>query len=139
VRAVFDTNVLISAHFWHGAPNLLFAEIRNWNIRLVISPELMAEFAAVIGRAKFDPILQRTGRTRPAILGALRQVAEMIDPPPLPIPVCRDPEDDKVLALARAALPDFIVSGDKDLLTLGNYAGIEIIKPADALTKLQQP
>jgi predicted nucleic acid-binding protein len=60
----------------------------------------------------------------------------MLDPPPLPMPVCRDPDDDKILALARAAQADVIISGDKDLLTLGSFQAIRILTPADALAAI---
>jgi uncharacterized protein len=42
-------------------------------------------------------------------------------------PVCRDPNDDHVLAAAIAANADCIVSGDRDLLVLGKYQGIHIV------------
>ena len=63
-------------------------------------------------------------------------LAEVIDPPPLPHPVCRDPDDDEVLALAIAAKVDLIVSGDNDLLSLGNFEGVPIIAPAHAVRRI---
>ena len=47
--------------------------------------------------------------------------------------MCRDADDDDVLALAIAARVDLIVSGDGDLLSLGSFAGIPIIAPAQAV------
>jgi predicted nucleic acid-binding protein len=47
--------------------------------------------------------------------------------------VCRDPDDDAVLALAIAAGADLIVSCDKGLLTIKNFQSIAIITPAEAL------
>jgi putative PIN family toxin of toxin-antitoxin system len=136
VRAVIDTNVLISAHFWRGAPHALFAHVRNGDLNLILSPALLAEFAQVTGRAKFQTILRRAGRPQSQILAELFQLAEMIDPPPLPAPVCRDPDDDKLLALARAAKADIIISGDQDLLTLGRFDEIRILSPAEVLASL---
>ena len=69
-------------------------------------------------------------------LGELRRLAEILDPPPLPAPVSRDPSDDAVLALATAAQPDLIITGDADLLSLGSHAGIPIIDPAEAVTRI---
>jgi putative PIN family toxin of toxin-antitoxin system len=45
-------------------------------------------------------------------------------PPRLPQPVCREPNDDEVLALALLAQADVIVSGDNDLLVLQSLEGI---------------
>ena len=69
------------------------------------------------------------------MLSALRQLAEIVDPPPLPVPVSRDPDDDAVLALAVASRADLIVSGDADLLILGDYAGISIVDAAAAVAR----
>ena len=67
----------------------------------------------------------------------LAELAEVIDPPPLPQPVCRDPDDDEVLALAIAAKVELIVSGDKDLLSLGSFEGIPILAPAQAVSLIE--
>ena len=102
-------------------------------VSLISSPALLAELADVIGRAKFDAILTRTNTSRERSLAELRRLAEIIEPPPLPRPVCRDPDDDKVLALALAAKVAFIVSGDKDLLSLSSFEGVPIVAPAEAI------
>jgi uncharacterized protein len=47
------------------------------------------------------------------------------------IAICRDPDDDKFLSCAVSANATWIVSGDKDLLTLNEVEGIPIVKPAD--------
>ena len=66
----------------------------------------------------------------------MRQLAEVVDPPPLTRPVCRDPDDDAVLALVLAAKVDWTVSGDDDLLVLQAFEGIAIITPAQALLRI---
>ena len=101
------------------------------------SPALLAELADVIGRAKFDAILTKTNTSRERSLAEVRQLAEVIEPPPLPQPVCRDPDDDEVLALALAAQVELIVSGDDDLLSLGSFEGISIIAPAQAVKVIE--
>jgi predicted nucleic acid-binding protein len=63
----------------------------------------------------------------------VRQLIEVVEPAPLPQPVCRDPDDDEVLALALAARAELIVSGDNDLLVLQQFEGIPIVTPAQAL------
>ena len=57
--------------------------------------------------------------------------------PALTSKVCRDPDDDAVLACAKAANADFIVSGDQDLLVLQAFEGIQIVTAAQALERLR--
>ena len=133
MRAVIDTNVLLSGLLWHGAPHALLQAARDGSLILVSSPALLAELERVIQRPKFDAILTRSATSCDQALAELRQLAEVIEPAPLSQPVCRDPDDDAVLALAQAARADCIVSGDDDLLALDNYLGIPIIAPAQAV------
>jgi putative PIN family toxin of toxin-antitoxin system len=137
VRAVIDTNVLLAGLLWHGPPHALLEQVRAGRVSLVSSPVLLAELADVIGRAKFDAILTRTNTSRERSLAEVRRLAEVIDPPALPQPVCRDPDDDQVLALAIAAKVELIVSGDNDLLLLGSFEGIPIIASAQAVSVIE--
>ncbi len=132
MRAVIDTNVLLAALLWRGPPHALLEQVRAGTLSMVSSPALLAELADVIGRAKFDAILVKTNTSRERSLAQVRQLADVIEPPPLREPVCRDPDDDQVLALALAAKVDLIVSGDNDLLSLGSFEGIPIVAPAQA-------
>jgi putative PIN family toxin of toxin-antitoxin system len=136
VRIVIDTNVLLSALLWHGGPHALFEKVRTGTVELMMSHALMEELAEVITRPKFASILQRTTRTPERILNELRALAEMVAASPLPQPVCRDPDDDVVLACALAAQADLIVSGDDDLLVLKTFRGIPIVSASDALRRI---
>jgi putative PIN family toxin of toxin-antitoxin system len=109
VRAVVDINVLLSGLFWHGPPHLLLEQIRNGRLTLVSSPGLLADLADVLGRPKFQAVLTRSGTRAEAVLAELSQLAEIIDSPPLPAPVSRDPDDDAVLALAVASQVDLVI------------------------------
>jgi uncharacterized protein len=60
----------------------------------------------------------------------------VVQPEALPAPVCRDADDDVILATARAGKVDLTVTGDKGLLVLGNYLGIPIETPAECLARL---
>ena len=133
MRAVIDTNALLAGLLWRGPPHALLQHVRAGTVALVSSPALMADLADVIGRPKLDLILTRTNTLRERSSPEVRRLAEMIEPPPLPHPVCRDPDDDQVLALALAAKVELIVSGDNDLVSIGSFEGIPIIAPADAV------
>lgn len=106
MRAVIDTNVLLSALLWRGTPHLLLEQVRDSSVTLISSPALLAELAEGIARPKFDVMLVRSNTSRAQTLAQVRQLAEVVDPPPLAQPVCRDPDDDAVLALAIAAQAD---------------------------------
>ena len=138
MRAVIDTNVLLSGLLWRGAPHALIEHVQAGTLSMVSSPTLLAELAEVISRAKFDDILARSNTSRERSLAEMRQLAEVIVPPPLPQPVCRDPDDDHVLACALAAQSDLIVSGDADLLNLREYQSIRIVAAAEALRLIER-
>jgi putative PIN family toxin of toxin-antitoxin system len=135
VRAVVDTKVLLSG-FWRGRPDVLLEQARAGALTLISSPALLAELAEVMNRPKFQEILARSSTDLEPTLGELRRLAEIIDAPRLPAPVSRDPSDDAVLALATASQADLIITGDAAFLTLGSHAGIPIINPAEAITRI---
>jgi len=57
------------------------------------------------------------------------------DPPPPYPAVCRDPGDDYLVALARAAAVDALVTGDRDLLELEDI-GVAVITPRELIERL---
>lgn len=63
-------------------------------------------------------------------------LCEIVSPAPLIDPVCRDTDDDSVLACAKAAKANLIVSGDQDLLVLQAFEGIPIVTAVQALERL---
>lgn len=137
MRVVIDTNVLVSGLLWRGPPHTVIEYIRDGTLTFVTSPALLAEFDDVIHRPKFRTILSKCRITPDELLEELRQLAELIiDPTPLLVPVCRDPDDDAVLALAVAGQADLIVSGNSDLLTLGAYDRIRIIDAATCVAEI---
>jgi putative PIN family toxin of toxin-antitoxin system len=126
VTVVLDTNVLFAALVTQGLCRELF-QLAVLRRALVSSPALMAELEGVIRR--------KLGRSPPAdaFLRELRRHAKMVDPNPPPVPVCRDPDDDVVLASALRAKARIIVTGDGDLLTLHRHRGIRILSPRQFL------
>lgn len=134
MRLVIDTNVVLSGLLWQGSPHALMELARNGAVALVSSPALIEELADVLRREKFAGILARSGYTVDQVLDDIQRLTQIITPPPLPEAVCRDPDDDAVLAVTLAAQADLIVSGDDDLLALQSFQGIPILTPAEALT-----
>lgn len=138
MRAVVDVHVLVSALFWQGTPHALIERVRDGSLRLISSPALLAELAEVLDRPRLADILSRSNTSPDHALAQIQTLAEVIVPPPLPEPVCRDPDDDAVLALAVAARADVIISGDADLLDLDTFQGIPIVSPAQELLRVEE-
>jgi putative PIN family toxin of toxin-antitoxin system len=99
--------------------------------RLILSQAVEDEYRAVIVRAKFDRFVSRERRQR--ILDIVLVAAERIEPTEV-VRECRDPKDDKYLALAAAGTADVIVSSDaRHLLPMHPWRGISILSPSDYL------
>jgi putative PIN family toxin of toxin-antitoxin system len=96
---------------------------------------LLEELSEVLTRPVATRQLAMIGRSPRDVLADYLAIIEL-EPQPLPQPVCRDPDDDHVLACALTAAADLIVSGDRDLLDLGAFGAIRILKPSEALAEL---
>ncbi len=129
VRGVFDNNVLVSGALLAGVPRQAFDKLLD-NGTVLISVPVLLELAEVLNREKFDKYVTHDERMR-FMVGFLK-VAEMIETGET-IAVCRDPKDDKLLELAVSGNADFLVTGDKDLLVLNPFRGVEIITPREFL------
>jgi putative PIN family toxin of toxin-antitoxin system len=113
VRAVIDTNLVVSALLWGGTPERLIEAAGEGTIQLVTSQALIAELSELLNRAKFAAKLTARKLRAQHILERYLLVAETIEAPANIVPtVTRDPDDDAVLACALAANVDLIVSGD---------------------------
>ncbi len=138
MRAVIDTNLLVSGLLWGRTPGQLMAAAQAGTLRLCTSEYLLAELGSVLSRAKFGARLTARGVTADAVLTSARSICEIFDPPAMQVPNdLRDPKDLAVLACAVSAEADVIITGDKDLLTLNRFRDIPIITVADALARLR--
>jgi putative PIN family toxin of toxin-antitoxin system len=137
MRWVLDTNILVSALIWRGMPRRLLEEGFAAGVRFHGSLALLAELREVLWYPKLLEIERQRGLDPAALFDAARAILRVSESPPLPAPVCRDPDDDAVLACALAAKAGLIVSGDKDLLALGHFQRIPIVTAAQALARLQ--
>jgi len=131
VRVVLDTNVFIAAVVADGLCRDL-VRVRVLPNTLITSEPLLHELRT-ISRAKFavDPV-------ELPLLEQLNEEAEIVTPAELRGRVCRDKDDDVVLATALAGKADVIVTGDDDLLVLKKFRGIEILSPRQFLEVLDR-
>jgi putative PIN family toxin of toxin-antitoxin system len=117
VRAVIDPNVLVSAAISPaGPPRQILTAWTDERFELIASPTLLAELAKVLARSKFRRYISAALVTE--LIDGLSEDAVIVKDPPDPPGISPDPDDDYLIALARAVGADYIVSGDRDLLDL---------------------
>ncbi len=125
MRVVLDTNVLVSALHFGGRPRRLLADVLGGDHALIIGPAILSELEAVLVET-----CGWAGDRAAAVRAELEAIAEVVTPVEIPR-VCRDPDDDQVLAIAITGSADALVTGDADLLALGAYAGVNVSSVAD--------
>ena len=138
MRLVVDTKVVVSALLWQGVPGRLLDLAGEQQVRLFASRALLDELADVLGRKKLAGSVAATGLTVPEMMTNYRRVITLVTARQLPQRISADADDDVVLATAKAARADLIVSGDrKHLLSLGRFEGIPIVSVAQAVAMLE--
>ena len=136
-RWVIDTNVVVSAMLWQGTPGRVIALAGENEVRLFTSRVLLDELAATLAKDKLAKHVAATGLSVAQMLIDYRSITTLVSARQLEQQVSRDADDDAVLACARAARADLVVSGDDDLLVLGSFQGIRIVTPIEAVKKLR--
>lgn len=136
MKVILDTNVWVSGIFWLGGiPFQILGFFDKHRFKLVISQKT------------FEEIVTRTERIRKRYqfglarkeeyLDFIRQHALFVKPTTLPS-ICRDPDDNHLLAAAEASKANYLVTGDKDLLVLRKHKRTRIISPKDFLAILKK-
>ncbi len=125
-RFVLDTNVVISALLLeHSLARRAFDQAFARG-EILISPETVSELYEVLQREKFHKYVTETERA--AFIAAFVRAGRLVEVTHR-VHICRDPRDDKFLALALSGKAACIVSGDKDLLALHPFHGVKILTP----------
>jgi len=135
VRVVLDTNVWISGWLWGGIPGQLIIMAVNQQITVFASEDLLSELENSLSGGKLQSKIQSLGATVQILVSRTRQLVELSPVTPVDVPQLRDQDDVIIIAVALAANADVIVTGDQDLLTLNEFAGIPIVTPKDFLNR----
>jgi putative PIN family toxin of toxin-antitoxin system len=130
VRVVLDTNAVISALLFSGVSSKLVSLWQNGLITPLLSREILDEYLRVLSYPKFQ---LSDEEIKELIQQEILPFAEVVKPKRRWRVVRRDPSDNKFLECAVAGRASVIISGDKDLLSLGSFRRIRIQSPAQFL------
>ena len=125
-KIVFDTNVLVSALLFKTSKSRLAYEKALLNHQIISSLECYKELVEVLSRPKFSKYFSEIDKSIFLINYFHSTQFVKVN---IVVEDCRDPKDNKFLALAFEHSSDFIVSGDNDLLMLNPYKNIPIVTP----------
>ncbi|OLS15798.1 MAG: PilT protein domain-containing protein [Promethearchaeota archaeon CR_4] len=135
MRVTLDTNILISALGWQGGLEYqIVLRCFQHNLELVISPEILVEFKQVALRPKFGFSLEDIED----FITALIESSDFVLPEEKISIIKDDPKDNIFLETAVTGHAQYIISGDKHLLNLGEFQGIQILRSSDFLAVLKR-
>ncbi|MCK9386852.1 MAG: putative toxin-antitoxin system toxin component, PIN family [Sulfuritalea sp.] len=133
-RIVIDTGVLVSAAIRPESIPALALEKAFLHFEVCASEETMAELETVLLREKFDRYASMD--LRQTFLAGLRKRAALFAVTQ-DVSDCRDPKDNKFLALAATAEAELIVASDPHLSDMHPWRGIPIMPPAAFLVGIR--
>ena len=131
MKIVVDTNVIISGVFFNGLPYRFLNEIVSNEIEIVASEEIINEYYNI----SEELVKSKTGKFNKELFDIVIDKIKIINTQ-TKINVCRDPDDNKFLECAVDGRAIYVVSGDKDLLTIQQYQGVLIVSVADYYSEI---
>ena len=132
VRAAIDTNIILSALVFSRGKLSRFRQLwQDEQLTPLVSKPTVTELLRVLAYPKF----KLTSLEREDLLADYLPYCEAVPMPiELPqIPPCRAPFDEQFLHLALVGQADYLVTGDRDLLSLGDVFACPIVTASDFL------
>jgi putative PIN family toxin of toxin-antitoxin system len=139
LRVFIDTNILVAAFITEGLCFEILKRAMDGEFLGFTSDFVMKELKEVLDRefdeAEFKRVKQET-------MKLIEEALEIINPDEVGVKVegiCkRDPSDDDILAGSIASDAEFLVTGDLDLLELGEFKGIKVLRPREFIIELDK-
>ena len=138
MRITVDTNVLISATFWHGASETIINKVELNEIELILSQDTINEFVRVLDYREIRDKMSRNHLEMSRTVEKIVSISTIVEPKEKLDIVKDDPSDNKILECAKEGNVHYILSKDKHLLKLIQFGEIKIITPEDFLLLTKQ-
>ena len=126
-RLVLDTNIWVSAFLARGPPSEIVQMAEERLVEVFVSLEMLDEINRVLQYEKIMGILKRSRTRSSTVMGTITRLSSIVDVKAEVHVVVEDPSDNHVVACAKEAHAQFIVSGDRHLLALGRYGNARIV------------
>ena len=128
MKIVIDTNLVASAIFFGGMPHKLVRLLMDGHFDAYTTESIIEEYYKTVTKLKKGYPDKTESFALPDIISEMHQIEVTTE-----VHVCRDLDDDKFIECALDSKSKYIVSGDKDLLSLGSHKNVEIVTVADFL------
>lgn len=128
-KIVVDTNVILSGLLFGGNPEKILKLFANDQIKLILSPEILSEILKKLNAFGLDTKFIEETR----YIFETRAIKVL---PKKKFHLVRDPTDNKFLEAALEGKAEYIITGDKDLLTLRSFRKILIVSPGEFIQKM---
>jgi putative PIN family toxin of toxin-antitoxin system len=125
MKVIIDTNVFVSGIIWSGKPAQIVSKWLSGEFELILLAELLGEYLEIIERLSKNPELASQWRDTLIKRATFVSVTQTVD-------ICRDPDDNFILALGLASKADYLITGDRDILAISPFP-IKIVSPAGFL------
>jgi putative PIN family toxin of toxin-antitoxin system len=131
IKVVLDTNVFVSS-FFGGNPRRIIDLWKSGELTLCLSKSIVDEYVAVLQRLglqdaeELKDLLQLLAEGYQILFSAKTTQLHVVE---------SDPEDNQFFECAVALQADWIVSGDKAVIAVGNYMAIQVVSPKDFLDR----
>ena len=126
-KAVYDTNVIVSALIGRGFPFIAFLLVLVGNVQIFVTESLLQEYEEVLRRPKFKSLRQDISM----VLSIIRQHATLVTPTDTITKITIDEPDNRVLECAVAGKVDYIVTGNKKHFSFDEFMGIQVVTPKE--------
>lgn len=130
MKIVIDTNVIASSIYFGGKPANLISLLMHDKIQAYVSEAIIDEYCVTVNDLRERYFAKPNSTSINDIISQCKLIS-----PKKAIKICRDPDDDKFIECAVEGKCIYVVSGDKDLLSIGSYDDIQIVTVAEFLEK----